>query len=722
MNQNKKDKEQKNSLKSKNNDFSFIDKNNTNKFNNKDKSKLLKNNNSFNNKIKETKNNKNNKNLQKRLLKKEVKNTNNLNNQKTEKVNIVNNNYSNLKNEEVKGNNIKVIFDLKDEITNKNFNLKTEFKSKENFNKISKKDFNLKEHINIKDDFSNKLNENKKIESNDKFNIKDNIKNEYFKNSLKDDNSKLEELKNKNLKDDYDINYEENDKDKKLDFSNFRNSKSNLEEEKEPTINELKTDLKNLKIEVKKNKLNLEKSELKDKVKKTYTLQFREVKEVTDKNNSEPILKNKVIIPKLKEKGFQYNHSPIKRVNHRLNNKIRGKIHKEISKNEDDNTTVKATHFFEKNIERNLIYFNRSSNFRKIKKYNKLENKINNLQRKQTINNLKVQFKDSKPDYKKSVKNIRQKNLYKKMMMNKITKVNITKRVQNTVSNILAFKSSPLTFFLTLKGTLFGIVLFLIIFLMSFFSLIFSSINQGVDIYEIQKAELYYREMEAKVEYNNGKRINHNPIDLSSFLTTNFGDFVFDENMKKVLEELIKIQYLENKSLRQIIEETLTPEQLTYFLELHKNKGGYMYYGSPFQIEYEHYITSYIGYRINPTSNQQELQLHKGLDIGMAGGTPILAISDGIVTRANFSSSYGNIVEILHDDGYVSKYAHQQRLNVVKGQKVKQGDIIGFVGTTGDSTGNHLHLELYDNLGEFMNPIYFIARNNQDLGSDKNSK
>ncbi len=699
MNQNKKDKEQKNSLKSKNNNFSFIDKNNTHKLNNNDNSKLLKNNNSFNDKTKEIKSNKNNKNIQKRLLKEiERKNFSNysLNNQKVE----FDNNYN-----------------LKSEIKNKNFNLKNEVKSKENFNKINKKDFNLKEHINIKEDFSNKLNVN---QNKQRFNS--NVKKEYYKNLLDDKNIKLEELKNKNLKDDYDINYEENDKDEKLNFSNSVNSKSNLEEEKEPTINELKTDLKNLKIEVKKNKLNFEKSELKDKIKKTYTLQFREVKKVTDKNNLEPILKNKIIIPKLKEKGFQYNHSPIKRVNHRLNDTIRGKLHSQVSKDEDNNTTVKATHFFEKNIERNLIHFNRNSNFRKIKKYNKLENKINNLQRKQTINNLKVQFKDSKTDYKKAVKNLPQKNAYKKMMIKKINKANVVKRVQNTVSNILAFKSSPLTIILSLKGILICIVLFLILFLMSFFYLFFSSINQGGNIYEIQKAELYYREMEAKVEYNNGKIINHNPIDLSSFLTTNFGDFVFDENMKKVLEELIKIQYLENKSLRQIIEETLTPEQLTYFLELHKNKGGYMYYGSPFQIEYEHYITSYIGYRINPTSNQQELQLHKGLDIGMAGGTPILAISDGIVTRANFSSSYGNIVEILHDDGYVSKYAHQQKLNVIKGQKVKQGDIIGFVGTTGDSTGNHLHLELYDNLGEFMNPIYFIARNNQDLGSDKNSK
>ena len=156
--------------------------------------------------------------------------------------------------------------------------------------------------------------------------------------------------------------------------------------------------------------------------------------------------------------------------------------------------------------------------------------------------------------------------------------------------------------------------------------------------------------------------------------------------------------------------DSLTKEQYEIWQQLNATKLNLIKYGSPFQVEYESRITSYIGYRINPTSSTPELQLHKGLDIGMAGGTTILAISDGTVTRANFSSSYGNIVEIRHEDGYLSKYAHQQRLNVVKGQKVKKGDVIGFVGTTGDSTGNHLHLELYDENGEFMNPIFVIER------------
>lgn len=741
MNENKKDKE-KISLKSKNNDFSFIDKNNTHKFNNKNNSKLLKNTNSFDKKIKETNNQSNNKssskNLQKRLLKEEVNNDiSNQSNVSLDNNTIINKNNNfldnniNLHKKESILNNTKYSFDnkndenienfnVKNNINKNEFNLKSDINVKENFSNINKNDFNLKEHINIKDDFSNKLNKDTEKEY-----FKDFTKKEYSKEHLKENNINIENSKNKESKEKY-INLEDKNVDEKLNFSNKEKSKSkenseDLKEEKEPTINELKTDLKNLNIEARKNGLVFKKSILRDKIRKNYTLQFREVREVPNKDNTETILKTKIIFPRIKEKGFQYNDSAFRKGIYRLDDLTRGKFHREVAKSEDDNTTIKATHFLEKNIERNFVSFIRNSNYRKIKKYNKLEKKISSLENKQVLNNLKLQFKDSKTDYKKAVKNLRQKNAYKKMMMNKINKANVVKRVQNTVSNILAFKSSPLTLLLSLKGALIGIVIFLVIFLMSFFSLFFSSLTQGVgDIYEIQKAELYYREMEAKIEYNNGKRINHNPIDLSSFLITNFGEFIFDENMKKILEELIKTQYLENKSLRKIIEENLTPEQFTYFLELYQNKGGYMRYGSPFQVEYEPRITSYIGYRINPTSSQTELQLHKGLDIGMGGGTPIIAISNGTVTRANFSSSFGNIVEIRHEDGYLSKYAHQQRLNVTKGQKIKQGDIIGFVGTTGDSTGNHLHLELYDENGEFMNPIFFIARNNKNIESDNN--
>lgn len=409
---------------------------------------------------------------------------------------------------------------------------------------------------------------------------------------------------------------------------------------------------------------------------------------------------------------------------YRTDDLIRGKVHSEINKTEDDNTTVKALHTSEKFIERKLINFKRNSNYRNIKKHNKLENKISKIETKQTLNSLKVQFQDDKQAYKQSVKQAakkrNQKNKYKKMMMKKVNKVKFARRFQNTISNILAFKSNPLTYLLSFKGLLISIALFFVMILFYLIVMTFSN-NQGIgNIYEIQKAELYYRELEATNEYNTGTRINHDPIDLASFLTTLFGEFEFNEEMETFLKDEVFSKQQQGKSLMQIISDFLTIEEYEYYLQLYDIKCGFIKYGSPFEIEYENKITFYIGHRINPTSSETKLQLHKGLDIGMAGGTPILAISDGVVTRANFSTSYGNIVEILHDDGYTSKYAHQERLNVTKGQRIKQGDIIGFVGTTGDSTGNHLHLELYDELGEFMNPIYFIARDNERNDDNSN--
>ena len=643
-----------------------------------------------------------------------------------QKNNNFNKNHKNLKtnqNENSKKSNKKFQkILLLDELENiENNNTKTsQVINNENDVNISKSIKNNKDKRNISKVIDNKndINISKSIKNNkENKNISQVINNE---NDINVSNSN----KNKEKQNIYNILKKEMTQDEERNTntqnkSKEKNTQSNTQHN--ITEEEFKEDLKNLKnlsLEKKKLKAILDKNDLESKIKKNYNLKFKEIQETTDEQGN-TILENKFILPKIEEKGFRYKKTNIEKLNHRTNDLLRGKIHREIQKDEDNNTTVKSLHFFEKRIETNLIFYNRNKNIRNIKKYQKLDKKIENITKKQNYNNLKTQLNTSnKKELKNAFKKANQKNAYKKMMMKEIRKANAKKYVEKAVTSIISATSNPLNVLLSLKGILISFVIFLIIFVISFFSMFFMQESKG-NIYEIQKAELYYREMEAKIEFEHGKRINHNPIDLSSFLTTIFGEFIFDDYMKNALEKLITVQYEENKLLSTIIKENLTEEQYSYFLELHQNKGGFVKYGSPFQVEYESRITSYIGYRINPTSNTPKLQLHKGLDIGMVGGTPILAISDGTVTRANYSSSFGNIVEIKHDDGYVSKYAHQQRLNVKKGQKVKQGDVIGFVGTTGDSTGNHLHLELYDENGEFMNPIFFIARNNQDLGEEK---
>ena len=96
-----------------------------------------------------------------------------------------------------------------------------------------------------------------------------------------------------------------------------------------------------------------------------------------------------------------------------------------------------------------------------------------------------------------------------------------------------------------------------------------------------------------------------------------------------------------------------------------------------------------------------EIEYTNGTDIGAPGGTPILAEAEGTVTIANgiesWGGGYGYYIKVRHNDTYETLYAHCSSICVVAGQEVKQGEVIGYVGTTGNSTGNHLHFEVWQN-------------------------
>ena len=106
-------------------------------------------------------------------------------------------------------------------------------------------------------------------------------------------------------------------------------------------------------------------------------------------------------------------------------------------------------------------------------------------------------------------------------------------------------------------------------------------------------------------------------------------------------------------------------------------------------------LTSAFGYRIHPITNKAHS--HTGIDVPAPARTPILAAKSGQVVTSARHSSYGNYVVIDHGNGSSTLYAHMSSRNVTEGQMVKQGDVIGYVGTTGSSTGNHLHLEIREN-------------------------
>jgi len=120
-------------------------------------------------------------------------------------------------------------------------------------------------------------------------------------------------------------------------------------------------------------------------------------------------------------------------------------------------------------------------------------------------------------------------------------------------------------------------------------------------------------------------------------------------------------------------------------------------------------ITSWFGWREDPFTG--EWKYHDGVDIGVPDGTPILAAADGTVTVANMTDSYaggwGYYVRVSHAGGYETLYAHCSALAVRQGDAVTKGQVIAYVGSTGRSTGNHLHWEVYVN-GSRVDPLDFF--------------
>jgi murein DD-endopeptidase MepM/ murein hydrolase activator NlpD len=118
-------------------------------------------------------------------------------------------------------------------------------------------------------------------------------------------------------------------------------------------------------------------------------------------------------------------------------------------------------------------------------------------------------------------------------------------------------------------------------------------------------------------------------------------------------------------------------------------------------------ISSVFGGREHPVLGGW--RLHKGTDYAADRGTPVRAIGDGVVVRAGWGSGYGNVLEIRHRNGFITRYGHLSAFKVKPGQPVKRGDVIGFVGSTGRSTGSHVHYEILAN-GNKVNPLKLLTQ------------
>ncbi len=123
-------------------------------------------------------------------------------------------------------------------------------------------------------------------------------------------------------------------------------------------------------------------------------------------------------------------------------------------------------------------------------------------------------------------------------------------------------------------------------------------------------------------------------------------------------------------------------------------------------------FTSDFGVRNDPFNGRH--RMHQGVDIPGAIGTPIYATADGIVSRAEWAGGYGNLVEVNHGNGLQTRYGHLSKLIAEPNQRVVRGQLIGLMGSTGRSTGSHLHYEVRIS-GAAVNPVPYLEGTNYEL-------
>lgn len=173
------------------------------------------------------------------------------------------------------------------------------------------------------------------------------------------------------------------------------------------------------------------------------------------------------------------------------------------------------------------------------------------------------------------------------------------------------------------------------------------------------------------------------------------------ENDKKELEKQYDAQVKYAKEIESKIKELQAKQNAA------SGGGGGTYTGGKMNwpVPGSNRITSYFGYRIHPIFNTKKL--HTGLDIGASSGTPVVAASNGTVIYAGWLGGYGKAVMIDHGGGIVTLYGHNSSIAVSEGQSVKRGQTISYVGSTGFSTGPHLHFEVRRN-GAYEDPLPWV--------------
>jgi murein DD-endopeptidase MepM/ murein hydrolase activator NlpD len=184
------------------------------------------------------------------------------------------------------------------------------------------------------------------------------------------------------------------------------------------------------------------------------------------------------------------------------------------------------------------------------------------------------------------------------------------------------------------------------------------------------------------------------PDELGLQNLTSMGEKKQEEALKEMHNELTQLKGAASK------QETSLQMLIEYF----EDKRS-LYASTPSVWPVRGWVTSAFGNRTSPFSGI--VKFHEGMDIAAQTGTPVVAPADGVVIKAGFGTGYGNMVEISHGYGIRTIFAHNSRLNVKAGQRIKRGDVISYVGDSGSSTGPHLHYEVRVN-GLPVNPVRYL--------------
>ena len=225
--------------------------------------------------------------------------------------------------------------------------------------------------------------------------------------------------------------------------------------------------------------------------------------------------------------------------------------------------------------------------------------------------------------------------------------------------------------------------------------------NLTIFQYTVRQGEdIFFLAARCNVPYSTIVSLNriNNPVDLEAgkiLLIPSCPGLFIPENLDSDLETVIRAARQNNKDAVELKIRRQGGVQIYYFIPgadfTPTERGYFLYSGFRFPLK-SYRITSAFGIRADPFSGSA--QMHRGIDLAAPEGTEVYAAADGVVTSTGYDPVYGNYIIISHSNNWTSLYGHLQKAEAVLRSEVKSGTLIGRVGSTGQSTGPHLHFEL----------------------------